>query len=270
MGAGLYSNDVLLKAQCEKAGPDGIDPRTGLAIGVWQGRLLSIESTGFSSYDGLNLALEKRYSDRWGMRLSYALGYSRGDTFEQYGTNGISLNGVQTQVLGDLNMAENWQPAEHDRKHVLTLSGRTELPGGITLSPIFRYMSANPFTMYNSQLDLDRNGTNWDPIPAGPYTGMGDDAFTVEHNGRQGGARQGDYINLDVRFGWRARPGDGETLDIYFDIINLLDRPNFLRRVVCERGPGTAATSRATRCCAPAGSRGRRTSGFGTASRRRV
>ena len=171
--------------------------------------------------------MEKRYSDRWGMRLSYALGYSRGDTFEQYGTNGISVNGVQTQVLGDLNMDENWQPAEHDRKHVLTLSGRTELPGGITLSPIFRYMSANPFTMYNSQLDLDRNGTNWDPIPAGPYTGTGDDAFTVEHNGRQGGTRQGDYINLDVRFGWRARPGDGDTLDIYFDIINLLDRPNF-------------------------------------------
>ena len=183
VGAGYYSNDALLAAQCAKAGPDGIDPRTGLLIGIWQERLLSIESTGLSSYDGLNVSMEKRYSDRWGMRLSYALGYSRGDTFEQYGTNGISVNGVQTQVLGDLNMDLNWQPAEHDRKHVLTLSGRTELPGGITLSPIFRYMSANPFTLNNSQLDLDRNGTNWDPIPAGTYTGTGDDAFTVEHNG---------------------------------------------------------------------------------------
>ena len=228
VGAGYYSNDTLLAAQCAKADPvTGIDPRTGLLIGVWQGRLLSIESTGLSHYDGLNFSMEKRYSDRWGARLSYALGYSRGDTFEQYGTNGISLNGVQTQVLGDLNMAENWQPAEHDRKHVLTLSGRTELPGGITLSPIFRYMSANPFTMYNSQLDLDRNGTNWDPIPAGTYTGTGDHAFTVEHNGMQGGARQGDYINLDVRFGWRARPRVGATLDVYFDIINIFDRPNF-------------------------------------------
>ena len=227
VGAGYYSNDALLAAQCAKAGPDGIDPRTGLLIGIWQERLLSIESTGLSSYDGLNVSMEKRYSDRWGMRLSYALGYSRGDTFEQYGTNGISVNGVQTQVLGDLNMDLNWQPAEHDRKHVLTLSGRTELPGGITLSPIFRYMSANPFTLNNSQLDLDRNGTNWDPIPAGTYTGTGDDAFTVEHNGRQGGARAGDYINLDLRFGWRARPAEGDTLDIYFDIINVFNRPNF-------------------------------------------
>ena len=227
VAANIYSNPARLASECAKTGPDGIDPRTGLLVGLWQGRLLSIESTGLSSYDGLNVSMEKRYSDRWGMRLSYALGYSRGDTFEQYGTNGVSLNGVQTQVLGDLNMDLNWQPAEHDRKHVLTLSGRTELPGGITLSPIFRYMSANPFTMYNSQLDLDRNGTNWDPIPQGTYTGEGANAFTVDHNGRQGGARAGDYVNLDLRFGWRARPAEGDTLDIYFDLINVFDRPNF-------------------------------------------
>ena len=228
--AHLYSsNPAVIQAECAKADPlTGIDPRTGLLIGVWaKGRLLSIESTGFSSYDGLNFSMEKRYSDRWGMRLSYALGYSRGDTFEQYGTNGISVNGVQTQVLGDLNMEENWQPAEHDRKHVLTLSGRTELVGGITLSPIFRYMSANPFTMYNSLWDLDRNGTNWDPIPAGTYSGEGPNSFTVEHNGRQGGARRGNYMNMDLRFGWRARPAEGDTLDIYFDLINVFNRPNF-------------------------------------------
>lgn len=228
VASGIYSNPTLLEEQCAKTDlATGIDPRTGLLVGVWQGRLLSIESTGQSSYDGLNVSMEKRYSNRWAMRLSYALGYSRGDTFEQYGTNGISLNGVQTQVLGDLNFDENWQPAEHDRKHVLTLSGRTELPGGITLSPIFRYMSANPFTMYNSKFDLDRNGTNWDPITAGTYTGEGDNAFTAEHNGRQGGARAGDYINLDMRIGWRARPAEGDTLDIYFEIINMFNRPNF-------------------------------------------
>ena len=159
--------------------------------------------------------------------MSYAAGYSRGDTFEQYGTNGVSLNGVQTQVLGNLHMDRNWQPAEQDRLHILTLSGRTELPGGITLSPIFRYMSENPFTIYHSQFDLDRNGTNWDPLPAGSYSGVGNNPVTVEHNGRQGGARAADFINLDLRFGWRARPAEGDTLDIYFDIINLFNRPNF-------------------------------------------
>ena len=228
VGAGVYSNAAKLAEQCAKADANGYGP-AGLLIGVFQNRLLSIESVGASSYDGLNFAMEKRYSGRWGARISYALGYSRGDTFEQYGTNGPSLNGVQTQVLGDLNMAENWQPAEQDRKHILTLSGRTELPGGITLSPIFRYMSAMPFTMYNSLIDTNRNGSLWDPIAAGMYSGEGANPITVEHNGRQGGARSADFINLDLRFGWRARPGEGDTLDIYFDIINLFNRPNFWR-----------------------------------------
>ena len=224
--AGLYSNPDVLAAECAKVGPDGLGP-AGLPIGVWQGRLLSIESVGLSSYDGLNVALEKRYSDRWGMRVSYALGHSRGDTFEQYGTNGVSLNGVQTQVLGNLHMDRNWQPAEQDRRHVLTLSGRTELPGGITLSPIFRYMSDIPFTIYNSRVDLDRNGTNWDPLPQGTYSGTGANPITAAHNGRQGGARSADFINLDLRFGWRARPAEGDTLDIFFDVINVFNRPNF-------------------------------------------
>jgi len=81
--------------------------------------------------------------------------------------------------------------------------------------------------MYNSRIDLDRNGTNWDPIAAGSYTGSGNNPITVEHNGRQGGARSADYINMDLRFGWRARPGEGDTLDIYFDLINVFNRPNF-------------------------------------------
>jgi len=36
-----------------------------------------------------------------------------------------------------------------------------------------------------------------------------------------------DYINMDLRFGWRARPAEGDTLDIYFDLINVFNRPNF-------------------------------------------
>ena len=48
-----------------------------------------------------------------------------------------------------------------------------------------------------------------------------------EHNGRQAGARSADYMQLDLRFGWRARPGTAQTLDVYFDIVNLTNRVNF-------------------------------------------
>ena len=238
-------------------------------IGVWNSRLLSIESTGLSRYDGLNLSMEKRYSNRWGMRLSYALGYSRGDTFEQYGTNGISLNGVQTQVLNELNMADNWQPAEHDRKHVLTLSGRTELAGGITLSPIFRYMSANPFTMYNSQLDLDRNGTNWDPLPAGPTPARAPTrsrSSTTAARAAPGRATTSTWT-CGSDGGPAPRRGIRSTSTSTSSTCSTARTSSWRRG---RTGTRTAATSRATRCCAPAASRGRRTSGSGTASRRRV
>ena len=170
-------------------------------------------------------------------RLSYALGHSHGNSFEQYGTNGPSLNGVQSQVLGELNLAENWQDAETDRRHILTLSGNTEFPGGITASAIFRYMSKLPFTIYNSTIDINRNGSLWDPLPPGMYTGTGANPITAEQTrgacelihavGCQAAARSADYIQLDLRFGYRLRPRVSQTLDIYLDVINLTNRTNW-------------------------------------------
>jgi hypothetical protein len=202
------------------------------APGTFQNRVLSIESVGTSEYDALNFALEKRYANRWGARLAYAIGHSRGNSFEQYGTNGPSLNGIQSQVLGDLRLDENHQDSETDRRHILSLSGNTELPGGITASAIFRYMSELPFTVYNSTIDTNRNGSFWDPLPAGTYSAAAgsdpDVALTgVENGGRQADARSANYLQLDLRFGYRVRPQVSQTLDIYLDVINLGNRTNF-------------------------------------------
>ena len=229
--------DTVFYESCPAAGVAacaGVDPVTGMGpaghlVGVFQNRVLSIESVGSSSYDALNFALEKRYADRWGARISYALGHSRGDSFEQYGTNGPSLNGVQTQVLGDLNLDENWQDSETDRRHILSLSGRTELPGGITVNAIWRYMTELPFTLIDSTIDTNMNGSPFDPLPAGTYSGVGNNPITVTHDGRQAGARSADYMQLDMRFGYRLRPAVQQTLDVYFDVINLTNRTNFNR-----------------------------------------
>ena len=207
--------------------------------GTFVNRVLSIESVGESQYDALNFAFEKRYSNRWGARVVYAYGSSRGDTFEQYGTNGPSLNGTQTQVLGNLNLAENIQPSETDRRHILTLSARTEFPGGITASAILRWMTELPFTIYNDEIDINQNGSLWDPLPPGIYSGDPADANPITREqtrgncelinavGCQAAARAADYLQLDVRFGYRMRPRVTQTVDIYFDIINMTDRVNW-------------------------------------------
>ena len=198
--------------------------------GVFQNRVLSIQSIGQSQFDALNFQMEKRYANRWGARVSYALGHSRGNTFEQYGTNGPSLNGLQTQVGADLNLDENQQDSETDRRHILTLSGRTEFPGGITANVIWRYMTALPFTIYNSTIDTNMNGSFFDPLAAGTYTARAGrtNPVTVEHGGRQATARAGsEYMQLDLRLGYRLRPQVTQTVDIYFDVINLTNRTNF-------------------------------------------
>jgi hypothetical protein len=45
--------------------------------------------------------------------------------------------------------------------------------------------------------------------------------------GCQAAARSADHMQLDLRFGYRVRPRITQTLDIYFDIINLTDRVNW-------------------------------------------
>ena len=183
-------------------------------------RVTIAESVGETTYDALNFQIEKRYADRWGARLSYSLGNSRGNTFEQW-------QEIETQVGADLNLDDFWQQADTDRTHILTLSGRTELPYGVTASGVLRYMSGLPLHLFNSNFDLDQNGYTNDPIAAGSYSGDGTNRITVDNEGGYNGARGPDFLQLDVRFGYRVRPYNDHTLDIFFDIFNLTNRANF-------------------------------------------
>ena len=181
-------------------------------------------SLGESTYDGLNLMLERRYSNNWGARASYTLSKSRGNTFQQFDT-------VNTQVGADLNLDDHFQPAGTDRRHILTLSGRVEVPhtGGVTASGVLRYMSALPFTIFDSTFDVDRNGILFDPIAPGTYSGAAGDpnAITVHNEGGYGGGRAADFMQLDLRFGYRARPRRDSTIDIFVDVFNITDHANF-------------------------------------------
>ena len=51
-----------------------------------------------------------------------------------------------------------------------------------------------------------------DLLPAGTYTGTGENAITVENDGRRNGAYGPGFMQLDVRAGYRIRFG-GEPDD---------------------------------------------------------
>jgi hypothetical protein len=188
-------------------------------------RVWVMENTGYNDYNALNLSLEKRYASNWSGRISYSLSKSTGTAENQADRNTY-------QTLTDLNLDEWEGPSSVDRRHILSLNGRAEIPKmrGATVAAAMRYMSGAPFTIFNSNIDVNRNGELTDPSPAGTYSGTAANAAVltnVENRGGRNGAIGPDYFQLDLRAGWRHRVRGSHAAEIFLDIFNVTNRANF-------------------------------------------
>lgn len=197
-----------------------------------------MENTGESTYNALNLSLEKRYANNWSGRVSYSLSKGVGTANNQADKNTY-------QVLTDLKLDEWRAPSDVDRRHILSVGARAEIPktGGATVSTTVRYMSGSPFTLYDSSIDANRNGELNDPLPAGTYSGTGTNALKdVEYAGGRNGAYGPDYFQVDVRAGWRRKVGGERALELFLDVFNLTNRANFDNPTAASSDRRTAAT----------------------------
>lgn len=196
-------------------------------------RVWVMENAGYNDYDALNLSVEKRYSNNWAGRISYSLSKSRGTAENQADKNTY-------QTLTELNLDKLKAPSSVDRRHILAVNGRAEIPktGGATLAATLRYMSGAPFTIFNSAVDADRNGELNDPSPAGVYSGRAANAAImrdVKNRGGRNGAIGPDYFQLDLRAGWRRRISGEHAAEVFFDIFNVTNRANFVNPAGDER-----------------------------------
>jgi hypothetical protein len=183
-------------------------------------------NVGETEYDALLLQVEKRLSRGFSARVSYTLSSARGNT----SSNGSGAINFQTGQ--DMNLELNEGPSDFDRRHNFVVSGRMLVPytHGMTFSWVARALSGLPFTLTNNTIDADRNGTLFDPIATGTYTGAGTipaDNYTADFDGRRNGTRGPGFFQLDTRFGWRLPVGNGRTLDLSADVFNLTNRANF-------------------------------------------
>src|SRR5205814_7879880 len=98
-----------------------------------------MENTGTSVYNALNLSLEKRYANNWSGRVSYSLSKSQGTAENQADRNTY-------QALTDMNFGLWSGPSSVDRRHILSIGARTEIPKthGANVSTTIRYMTAAP------------------------------------------------------------------------------------------------------------------------------
>lgn len=222
-----------------RTGTRRTDPITRLdAFGVlgeeYFDRVQLIENVGENRYDALNFQVEKRYANSWGARVAYTLSSSRGTAQNQSSSNLF-------QVGTNLNLDELNGPANVDRRHNLALSGRVEIPKtGVTLSSVFHYLSGSPFTIHNTNVDGNQNGELFDPLPPGLYSGTALNSLKdVQNDGGLNGARGPNFVQLDVRIGYRFRPGNTRTVDLYADLFNITNRVNWNNPSGDSRVPAT-------------------------------
>ena len=212
-----------IRATTSRTGPITRVDAFGVLGEPYRQQVWVMENTGESNYDALNLSLEKRYANNWSGRVSYSLSSSRGTAEDQ-----ADKNTYQFQT--DLNLDEIRGPAGVDRRHILSLNGRTEIPKtkGVTVSSTVRYMSGAPFTIFDSSIDANRNGELNDPLPAGTYSGTALNALhNVESKGGRNGAIGPDYFQIDVRAGWRGQMKRDGALELFLDIFNITNRVNW-------------------------------------------
>jgi len=183
------------------------------------------ENNGQSTYNALNLSLEKRYANNWSGRISYSLSKADGTANDQADRN-------QYQVGTNLNLDLLNGPSNVDRRHILSIGAQYDVPktGGLSVSTTTRYMSGAPFTIFDSSIDADKNGELVDPVPAGTYSGAAtnpDAMQNVENKGGRNGAIGPDYFQIDMRASYRRKIGQQKSAELYFDLYNITNRANF-------------------------------------------
>jgi hypothetical protein len=194
-----------------------------LGIAAFNNPMITRVNDGSSQFDGANFMLEKRFSNHWQARVSYALGYARGNSE----ANQTFDNNYQ--VLGNPNLDLGFGPLDANRLQNFVLSGRVEIPRthGLTMSGIYRYLSGASLNLYNSAVDADRNGRLFDPLPAGQYCGQGANSICVDNKGGRNGATGPAYQQTDLRFAYRFRPYKGTTVDANLELFNIFNTANF-------------------------------------------
>jgi hypothetical protein len=194
-------------------------------VGEWAASVVTLVNEGYIDYNSLQVSGTKRSSRGWTARLSYAFSRGRGNTAT--GQGAVS----NSQFLGDLNLDDEIGPTAVDRPHILTVTGSYDVPrtGGLKVSAVYTARSGTPFSLIDSSVDHDRNGSTANEyLPAGTYSySSPDDSYEFEYQGGRNGGRGPNFQRLDLRMGYRFRLGGGRTFDAFLDLFNVTNQPNF-------------------------------------------
>ncbi|HZS03778.1 MAG TPA: carboxypeptidase regulatory-like domain-containing protein [Blastocatellia bacterium] len=186
------------------------------------------ESAGDSNYNGLTVALNRRFTRWMGARLSYTFSKAIDDTG----------NAFFFTPQDNFNLRDDRGLADNDQRHLLAVSGTVSAPqttggalwrrslAGFQLSYIFRYGSALPFNIVTGGDRNNDTNVNDRPAGVGRNTGVGFD-----------------FASFDLRLSRRIRFTERCGLEVIAEGFNLMNRANLQ---LPNNTFGTGATPNAT------------------------
>lgn len=197
--------------------------------------VIAEESIGRSRYDGLNIQLRKRFSNRFTFQTSYVL--SRSLAYGGAVNTGAAAGfGGQPQDQNRILDPGELGPTSNDERHRFVFSGVFDLPWGLQASPIVQLASARPYTLTQG---VDRNGDGvnndryLDPatneiVPRGSARG----GFDIKLDPATGRIVPGDRVSgrsftADLRVSKYINFGDRARLGIFVEAFNLFNHTNF-------------------------------------------
>ena len=174
-----------------------------------------VESSGGSTYHGMTLSVNKRYSHNNQFQISYTLSKAIDDT-----TDFIS----DLEPANQLNLRNERGLSSFDQRHRLVVSSVLNLPfergtglgnalADVTIAPIFTYSSGYPFNLLlGFDANQDTNSNTDRPPLAGRNTGIGPN-----------------FVSFDLRAAKDFTVGveDSRRITAIFEAFNLFNRVNY-------------------------------------------
>jgi hypothetical protein len=177
----------------------------------YAGRLRVADSVGEDTYNGLQLSLRQRFTDKATFTVNYTLGKLEGTA-----QTGWADEAECVPCVGD---SRDYGPLNNDTRNRLVLGGIFQLPADFQVSLFYQGESGRPYTSYSS-LDLNGNGrrSSTGPLdlvdgPNGEPAGRGNVLGDATHT-------------LDFRLAKFFRFGGTKDLQVTFDGFNLFNRVN--------------------------------------------
>ncbi len=184
---------------------------------------------GETTYDALQLSLDRRFAQGFQFKASYTLSKGSGNV------TGSAFGAASFQTQTDLGLDRNQGPTSFDRRHNFVFSGLYRIPRtrGLVVSTVIRALSGTPFTIFDSRVDADQNGILLDPLAAGAFTNARTFAngemlnFSLDNKGGINGARLPGFFSVDLRLAYKFNFTEKVNAGFTFEVFNLANRTNY-------------------------------------------